>query len=153
MKYGCQPLNILLIDGNELDSNLIQRLLLRMSQGLWISTHVSSLEDGIQVYQAYQELHPDHQSFDLVILTLSLSGLHGLDVIRQFSMIYPKAKILVLTELSQKSLKIESLALGVLQFFIKDEVSIKQIKEVLQMLPLREYDASIVVPLLSLVPD
>lgn len=132
MNHDCQPLTILLIESNELDANLIQRLLIRISQGLWVSTHVSSLEDGIQVYQAHQELHPDNQSFDLVILTLSLPGVQGLDVVRNFFAIYPTAKIVILTELAQKPLKLESLASGAVYFLIKEEISIEQLKEILQ---------------------
>lgn len=133
MNDDCQPLEILLIEGNELDSILIQRLLIRMSQGLWTSTHVSSLEDGIQVYQAYQELHPEAQSFGLVILTLSLPGFQGLDIIKKFLTIYPQAKILILTESAQRSLKTESLALvGIVDFFVKEEISVNQIKEAIQ---------------------
>lgn len=133
MRYDFQPLDILLIEQDELDANLIQRLLIRMSQGLWTSTHVSSLEDGIQVYQAYQDLHPENRNFDLVIMTLSLPGFQGLDVIRKFSMIYPSAKILILAGSDQKSLKVESLVLGIVDFLVKEEVSIAQIKKVIHM--------------------
>jgi DNA-binding NarL/FixJ family response regulator len=128
MKDDYQDLSILLIEGNELDANLIQRLLLRMSNGSWISTHVSSLEDGIQVYQAYQMLHPDGQNFDLVILTLSLPDSQDLDIVRSFCLIYPDAKVFVFTEADKQAFKAASLHAGAQQFLIKEQVTIQQIE-------------------------
>lgn len=136
MKNNKQVLSILLIESNQLDANLIQRLIIRISQGLWTSTHVSSLEDGVQVYQAYQDVHPKKQSFDCVILTLSLPDLKGVDVVRNFSQIYPNATIIVLTESANKPLKQDVLAMGVSQFLIKEEISINQLESALQALTL-----------------
>jgi CheY-like chemotaxis protein len=136
MKNNKQALSILLIESNQLDANLIQRLIIRISQGLWTSTHVSSLEDGVQVYQAYQDVHPKKQSFDCVILTLSLPDLKGVDVVRNFSQIYPNATIIVLTESANKPLKQDVLAMGVSQFLIKEEISINQLESALQSLTL-----------------
>jgi CheY-like chemotaxis protein len=136
MKNNKQVLSILLIDANQLDANLIQRLIIRISQGSWTSTHVSSLEDGVQVYQAYQDVHPKKQNFDCVILTLSLPDLKGVDVVKKFSQIYPNATIIVLTESANKSLKQDVLAMGISQFLIKEEISINQLELVLQALTL-----------------
>jgi DNA-binding NarL/FixJ family response regulator len=136
MKNHKQALSILLIDANQLDANLVQRLIIRISQGLWTSTHVSSLEDGVQVYQAYQDVHPERQSFDGVILTLSLPDLKGVDVVRKFSQIYPNAIIIVLTESSNKPLRQEVLAMGISQFLIKEEISINQLESAIQTLTL-----------------
>jgi DNA-binding NarL/FixJ family response regulator len=136
MKNNKQVLSILLIDANQLDANLIQRLIIRISQGLWTSTHVSSLEDGVQVYQAYQDVHPRKQSFDCVILTLSLPDLKGVDVVKKFSQIYPNATIIILTESANKSLKQDVLAMGISQFLIKEEISINQLESALQTLTL-----------------
>ena len=88
------PLNILLIEDNPGDARLIRELLTEGSGRVFMISTADRLAHGLEQFA--------DQSFDLVLLDLSLPDSAGLDTLRRFQVKAPDVPVIVLTGLNDE---------------------------------------------------
>ncbi|WP_315385535.1 two component system response regulator [Microvirgula aerodenitrificans] len=101
---------ILVVDDHSLLSDGIRSLLSSVPTYLV----VGEVGDGLQVYQACQQLLPD-----IVVLDLGLPGMDGIDVIRQLKRRWPALIVAVLTADAAEYRARDALAAGAQAYVLK----------------------------------
>ncbi len=119
------PLKMLIVD----DSNIIRRKIERGSDGEMFKV-VGSADSGVAAIEKFKALKPD-----VVTMDLTMPKMDGIECISNLISIDPKARILVVSALSDKATGIEALEKGARGFLCKpfDEKKLSDaLKELVQ---------------------
>ena len=109
---------ILIVD----DSKLIRFTLSKLFKELGHEI-VGLAEDGLIGYNMYKEFLPD-----LVMLDINMPNLNGLKTVEKIISDYPKAKIIMVSSMDDRTIVYECIALGALDYLNKpfDKEDLKQ---------------------------
>ncbi|TKB22151.1 MAG: GGDEF domain-containing response regulator [Mesorhizobium sp.] len=113
------PLNILLVEDNPGDARLIRELLAEGSGTSFVISEVNRLARGLEQFA--------DQSFDLVLLDLSLPDSAGLDTLRRFQATAPDVPVIVLTGLNDEGSAIQAVRDGAQDYLVKGQIDGQQI--------------------------
>ena len=75
---------------------------------------VGEAASGEEVLHLAGELHPD-----IVLLDIGLPGIDGIEATRRLKLVYPQAKVLILTMYDEESLLLEAIRAGAAGYIIK----------------------------------
>lgn len=108
-------IKILLVEDNPADADLLAELL-ELSVGVqWELVSVEFL------HQAIAQLCK--QSFDIVLLDLSLPDSHGLETLTRLREVAPDAAMVVMTGLDDEAIALESVRLGAQDYIVKGQIT------------------------------
>lgn len=107
-------IKVLLVEDDRDDADLICKLLELVYSTCFQVTHSRSLKD------AFQDL--SQESFDVVLLDLSLPDCHGLATVSEIYTQLPPVPIVILSVLEDESLAIEALQKGAQDYLVKGQV-------------------------------
>ena len=79
---------------------------------------IGEVSDGLEAVQKAGELHPD-----LILLDIGLPTINGIEVARRINKLYPKSKILFLSQESSADVVREALGAGALGYVVKDDAA------------------------------
>lgn len=106
-------LTILLIEDSLAQAELIQEMLSEVEDTQYSLSLVARLEDGLQRLQEAE--------FDIILLDLSLPDSYGLDTIRKVKLQESTIPMVVLTNLNDRTIAIESVRQGAQDYLVKGE--------------------------------
>jgi signal transduction histidine kinase len=107
------PINILLIEDDELDIELIETYLAQAKQFPSQIESVTSLQEGLERLQ--------QGNIDIVLCDLSLPDGQGLDTFRQIDAQYPEVPIIIMSGLNDEEVAVTALSLGAQDYLIKGD--------------------------------
>lgn len=111
-----QSIQLLYIEDNDADAALLKIHVSRFDSEAEIEvTHVETLADGLNCLSI--------SNFDVVLLDLGLPGTEGLDGVKEILSAHPKCCIIVLSGNRSLELAKESIALGVQDFILKNDLN------------------------------
>ncbi len=110
-----QATRVLLIDDNEGDAGLV-RFALRAESS---AEHCFSAEHVFRLSDALKAL--SEQTFDLVLLDLSLPDVNGLETLARVRDAAPDLPIVIMTGLNDESIAVEALRLGAQDYLVKGQ--------------------------------
>ena len=108
------------------DDAAIMRLMLRnILSGAGYNV-VGEASDGREAVRRYQELMPD-----LVTMDITMPGMNGIEAVKSIKNIDPSAKIIMCSAMGQKSMVLEAIEAGAINFIVKpfDEPKVKEAVE------------------------
>jgi signal transduction histidine kinase len=108
------PIKILLVEDNPADADLLQEILIEADETQWSVVHVEKLKDALKCL--------NEDSFDVVLLDLSLPDKQGLDTVAQTFEAAPDLPIVVMTGLNDKVIALESLREGAQDYLVKGKI-------------------------------
>lgn len=75
---------------------------------------VGEAGDGIEAVEKYKEIRPD-----LVMMDITMPEMSGIDAVKEIIRFDPEARIIMCTAMGQKSLVIEAIEAGALNYIVK----------------------------------
>ena len=108
-------INVLLVEANKKDARLLCETLIKPDPDQYKVTHVGDLGGALNVL--------GEESFDLILLDLSLPDSWGLNTVVQMHDKAPEVPIIVLTETDDESLAIKAVQEGTQDYLVKGQVS------------------------------
>jgi two-component system cell cycle response regulator len=108
-------LKVLLVEDNKLDAQLTQDLLAKESNQSFDLVHVGGLSEALP--------RLSRESFDVVLLDLSLPDGHGLDTLGQVQVAAPSLPVVVLSGLDDKELALQAVQYGAQDYLVKGQDS------------------------------
>jgi signal transduction histidine kinase len=108
------PLKILLVEDNPADADLLQEILAEADETEWQVMHVEKLKEAFKCL--------NENSFDVILLDLSLPDKQGLPTIAQTHEAAPDLPIVVLTGLNDRVLALEALREGAQDYLVKGKI-------------------------------
>lgn len=111
---GSDSIKVLLVEDDRNDADLICKLLELVYSTRFQVTHSRCLKDAFQ--------HLFQESFDVVLLDLSLPDSHGLATVSEVYTQLPPVPIVILSVLEDESLAIEALQKGAQDYLVKGQV-------------------------------
>jgi len=116
-------MRLLLIEDNEGDAMLVTHQLQEAVTDAIEIDHVIRLQDGCSRMQ--------QNTYDIILLDLSLPDSHGLQTLRELRMTEPELPVVVLTGLDDEQLGVEALRLGAQDYLVKGELEGKMLARTL----------------------
>ena len=113
------PKRILVVEDNRADAVLLQEMLMRNAQGQFDLSWTSSLRETLD--------RIERESFDAVLLDLSLPDSHGLDTITRLCTTVPAMPILVITGLTDEQIATEAVRCGAEDYLVKGQTDARSI--------------------------
>jgi PAS domain S-box-containing protein len=108
-------IKILLVEDNPADADLLAELL-EVSGGVqWELVSVEFLHEAIA--------HLCKQSFDIVLLDLSLPDSHGLETLTSLREVAPDTAMVVMTGLDDEAIALEAVRLGAQDYIVKGQIT------------------------------
>jgi DNA-binding NarL/FixJ family response regulator len=98
---------------------------------------VEEVTDGLEAVQKAEELQPD-----LIMLDIGLPSLNGIDAARRIRKLFPKIKILFVSQESSADVVQEALALGALGYVVKAHAGSELLPAVEAVLQGRQFVSS-----------
>lgn len=126
MKLSDRPIRVLVAD----DSATALACICRYMESDGSFEIVGTASDGLRLVQKAGRLRPD-----LVLTDLSMPLLNGLDATAELRRLFPKLRIVVITQLSGLSLKDECLRRGADALVEKSQMPEKLMEEVAKLFP------------------
>lgn len=108
------PIRLLLVEDNPAEARLLQLILTETEERFYV-THAQQLSDALELLRS--------QSFDAVLLDLTLPDSYGIGTLEQVLLAAPRAPILVLTGLNDEILAMEAIRKGAQDYLVKTDVS------------------------------
>jgi signal transduction histidine kinase len=108
------PIRLLLVEDGIADARLLQHVLGEASEESFQMTHVELLAEAVNCLQS--------NSFDAILLDLSLPDSRGLGTVARVNEVAPHLPIIVLTGLDDKAMGMEAVRQGAQDFLIKGQV-------------------------------
>lgn len=102
---------ILLVEDNQADAILIQEFLTDVSHLQFKLTSVQRLGQGLEYLR--------HQTFDIILLDLSLPDSRGLETLTQIIAQVPQIPIVILTAIDDEQIALESVRQGAQDYLVK----------------------------------
>jgi serine phosphatase RsbU (regulator of sigma subunit) len=109
-----RPIQVLLVEDNPGDARLLQLSLAEATSAQFELTHVERLADALQRLST--------QTFDVVLLDLSLPDSRQIDTFRRTRAHAPQLPIIVLTGLDDETLAVETVHEGAQDYLVKGHV-------------------------------
>jgi signal transduction histidine kinase len=106
---------VLLVEDNDGDALLTRELIREVSPNGYSVVHVSRLRDALSLL--------NEETFDIVLLDLSLVDSCGLDTVKQTSSAFPTMPIVILSGLMDEVLAIETVRNGAQDYMVKGQVN------------------------------
>ena len=110
-----EPIRILLIEDNPGDARLLSIYLAESRRQDFALQHVVKINEGIACLRK--------QSFDVVLLDLSLPDATGLESVQRLCGAFSNIPIIVLTGLEDDALAIEAVQIGAQDYLVKNQVN------------------------------
>jgi signal transduction histidine kinase/DNA-binding NarL/FixJ family response regulator len=107
-----QSLDILVVEDNQSDVQLLQRMLGKSDSARYHLSHADRLASGLEYLQT--------DKFDAVLLDLSLPDGHGIETFRSIQKQAPHLPIVVLTGLDDEEVALTALQEGAQDYLLKD---------------------------------
>ncbi|WP_019508528.1 response regulator [Pleurocapsa sp. PCC 7319] len=111
-----KQIKTLLVENNQEDAFSLRKKLADTREVRFNLTHVERLEKALQCLQ--------QESFDVVLLDLSLPDSHGLATFLSLEEIVPNLPIVLLTTLNDESLALEAIRQGAQDYLVKEQTTI-----------------------------
>ena len=111
-----KQIKTLLVENNQDDAFSLREKLADTREVQFNLTHVERLEKALQCLQ--------QESFDVVLLDLSLPDSQGLDTFLSLEEIVPNLPIVLLTALNDESLALEAIRQGAQDYLVKEQITI-----------------------------
>ena len=102
-------IQVLVVDDAAFMRHMLKQILVEMDCEI-----VAEAGDGNEAIEAYQKHRPDLVTLDLVMP--NMGGLEALEQIRQFD---PKARVLVISAIDQRSSLMQAVKLGAVDYVVK----------------------------------
>jgi signal transduction histidine kinase/DNA-binding response OmpR family regulator len=116
MQLANTPINILLVDDDEVDRMTIQRLLGKSSL-----THTLTAFDNAT--DAKQHLAEAAISYDCIFLDYQLPGTDGLDLLKQFKSLGIETPVAIITSQGDERIAVEMIKNGAFDYFPKSDLT------------------------------
>jgi diguanylate cyclase (GGDEF)-like protein len=110
-----ESLNLLLIEDNPGDVRLVQEILIMEGTGKFSMTTADCLENAQVILE--------HQKVEVILLDLQLPDGNGLDTLLKIHAIAPGVPIVVLSNISDERLAVQSVQRGAQDFLVKNHVN------------------------------
>jgi len=110
-----EKIKVLLVEDNPGDVRLLQAILAEVTS---VQVELMQVERLVQSLQSLSE-----QSFDVVLLDLSLPDSHGLETCTQLHAQVPQVPIVVLTGLDDETLAVKAVQAGAQDYLVKGQVT------------------------------
>ena len=130
MEGHCQQARILIVDDQQINVRILERILERAGY-----THIKSITESVQTFSAYAEFHPD-----LILLDLMMPEMDGLEVIRRLQTVLPPdtfLPILMLTADTTSESKRRALEQGAHDFVTKPFDAVEVLLRIKNLLMIR----------------
>lgn len=108
-----REIKVLLIEDNPGDARLVEEKLREATNGNFRLYHVQRLEEALQ--------HLKENSFDVVLLDLTLPDAQGVGTVTKVSSEYPSLPIVVLSGLSDETLAVQAVQVGAQDYLVKGQ--------------------------------
>ena len=105
-------MTILIVEDNATVRRLIRRAIAHLT------TKIYECGDGADALKAYTEHQPD-----LVFMDIRMPRMDGLAATRQITKLYPKARIVIVTDYNEEQLRVAALAAGAIGYALKDNLT------------------------------
>ena len=105
-------MTILIVEDNPTVRRLIRRAIAHLT------TEIYECGDGADALKAYTEHQPD-----LVFMDIRMPRMDGLAATRQITKLYPKARIVIVTDYNEEQLRVAALAAGAIGYAPKDNLT------------------------------
>ncbi|MBI2954678.1 MAG: response regulator [Chloroflexi bacterium] len=109
-----ESVTVLLVEDNPSDARLVREMLVDVGAAQFELVHVEQLSDALESLA--------QESFDVVLLDLSLPDTHGMDTLVQMYTAYPGTPVVVLTGMSDVDLAVKALQEGAQDYLVKSRV-------------------------------
>jgi PAS domain S-box-containing protein len=109
-----KPIKVLLIEDSPEDVLLVKEMFAEASTVRFELTHIDRLGKAFKF--------PDRESFDIILLDLSLPDVHGLDTVVQTQTALPAVPIVVMSGLGDEELAVKALHEGAQDYLVKGQV-------------------------------
>lgn len=106
-------INVLLVEDNPGDAKLVKEELDEASPGDFSLHHVERLEDAVRKLK--------ENSFDVVLIDLSLSDAQGMGTVARVSSEFPNTPIVVLSGLYDEKLAVQAVQVGAQDYLVKGQ--------------------------------
>jgi signal transduction histidine kinase len=116
MQIGNTVINILLVDDDEVDRMMIQRMLDKSS----FKHSLTAFDNAID---AKKHLMDSTVSYDCIFLDYQLPGTDGLDLLKQFKSIGIETPIAILTSQGDERIAVEMIKNGAFDYFPKSDIT------------------------------
>ena len=116
MKEDNRPYNILIIEDNPGDYFLIEEF-------IGERIHEAKITHAVNFKEAIHQLFEMHNSFDIVLMDLTLPDKSGEDLVTEMLRLLPGCPIVILTGFGDISFSIKSIARGISDYLLKDELN------------------------------
>jgi signal transduction histidine kinase len=112
---GAESSRVLLVEDNLDHALLLHEMLLDAGPGRFANTHVNCLRDALEKIR-------QGESYDAILLDLSLPDSHGLETVSRMQSAAPLMPIVVLTGLDDESLGLEAIRIGAQDYLVKGRI-------------------------------
>lgn len=126
------PTQVLLVEDSPTDLDMLRRAFARSPDNTWHLADVDTLDAAILAYQSYQQISPDAQTFDVVLLDLGLPDSHGIETLERFQQAAPDAAVVVLTGLDDDDIALQSIEAGAQDYLVKDDISLPRLQQTIR---------------------
>lgn len=109
-RFG-QPLNVLIVENNPLDSRIVEELLAKSSIGNFTTQVIESLQTSLDFLK--------DNFVDIIILDLNLSDCQGLKTLHQLHAAFPDIPVVINTGAYEDDLGLKAIGEGAQDFLIK----------------------------------
>jgi CheY-like chemotaxis protein len=103
---------ILIVEDNATVRRLIRRAIAHLTSNIY------ECEDGTDAMKAYSEYQPD-----LIFMDIRMPRMDGLTATRQIMQLYPKARIVIVTDYDEEELRQAAFAAGAWGYALKDNLT------------------------------
>ena len=111
----CKTISVLLIEDNPADALLVRKFFTKIKTDQFNLVEAEFLHEGLN--------HLKKETFDVILLDLSLPDSWGLDALEEIQQIAPKIPIIALTGIQDKTYALSALRKGAQDYLIKGSIS------------------------------
>lgn len=106
-------IKVLLVEDNPGDVRLVREMFLDVNANEFVLTHVNNLREALDQLR--------DETFDVMLLDLSLPDAHGLEAVKQILDVAPKQPIVILSGNNNSDLAIEAVQFGAQDYLVKGQ--------------------------------
>jgi diguanylate cyclase (GGDEF)-like protein len=106
-------IKVLLVEDNPGDVRLVREMFVDVNANEFVLTHANNLREALD------QLH--NETFDVMLLDLSLPDAHGLEAVKQILDVAPKQPIVILSGNNNSDLAIEAVQFGAQDYLVKGQ--------------------------------
>jgi len=118
---------ILIVDDAKFTREVISEILKKKGYKI-----CGEAENGKEAIEKYKQLKPDAVTLDIIMP--KIDGIDGIDALKEIIKIDPRAKVVMVTALGQKTLELESIKAGAKEYITKPYQPLQVVEAVKRVL-------------------